>query len=232
MNVNTDVFRRTSLAILAAALTVTAAGAATYHRFSVSQTTGSEGAQAYVQSSASGSALQAEVTSSTPNTRVKLPFGLLGEYDAPGSTFGIGVAGISTTGYGVAGESLGASPSVIGVSGGNETAIEGTNPDASSTAAPTADFIANGGTAIQASSQGGKGLALSASATAAGGDGAFIYGGTTLGQCADYAGDGIGVCAEGQNVGASFVGDGRRESDLQRLEPIDMRADRPCDAAE
>ncbi len=118
--------RRASLAVLAATLTASAAGAATLHRFAITQTTGSEGAQAVLQTSATGGAFQGEVGGSSANTSIKIPFGLLGEYDAPStSQFGVGTLGISTTGYGVAGESLGNQPSVLGFAGGQGSGVEG-----------------------------------------------------------------------------------------------------------
>jgi hypothetical protein len=117
--------RRASLALCATVLTASAAGAATLHRFAITQTTGSEGAQTVLQTSATASALQGEVNSSSANTGIKLPFGVLGEYDAAGSTFGVGALGISTTGYGVAGESLGAQPSVLGFAGGQGPGVVG-----------------------------------------------------------------------------------------------------------
>jgi hypothetical protein len=118
--------RRASLAVLAATLTASAAGAATLHRFAIAQTTGSEGAQAVLQTSATGGAFQGEVGGSSANTSIKIPFGLLGEYDAPStSQFGVGTLGISTTGYGVAGESLGNQPSVLGFAGGQGSGVEG-----------------------------------------------------------------------------------------------------------
>jgi hypothetical protein len=120
--------RRTTIAAsLVAAVTVSTAGAATYHRFVVTSATGSGGATTFVQSTAGGSALQGEVNSSA-NTSLKIPFGVLGEYNAPGSPpFGIGVVGISTTGYAVAGESLSSSPSVLGLAGGTGIGVEGSS---------------------------------------------------------------------------------------------------------
>ncbi len=80
-----------ALSIVVATLSI--AGATTVHRLAISQSSGSEGASATVQTSPSGAALQGEVASRA-NTGIKLPFGVLGEYDASSSTFGIGVAGI------------------------------------------------------------------------------------------------------------------------------------------
>ncbi len=122
----------------------TGAGAATLHRFAITQATGSGGAQTVLQSSASGSALQGEVASSA-QTAIKIPFGVLGEYDATGSTFGSGVLGISTTGYGVGAESLSASqPSLLGLN---------------SSGGPGGEMIGkNGGDALDVTGVGGAGL--------------------------------------------------------------------------
>jgi hypothetical protein len=126
---------------LAAALIGTGAGAATIHRLAVSATVGSGGATTYLQSTASGSALQGEVASSA-QTAIKIPFGVLGEYNAAGSTFGSGMLGISTTGYGVGAESLSKhQPSLLALnnSGGPGAQIFGEN------GGDAADFIATGG---------------------------------------------------------------------------------------
>jgi hypothetical protein len=92
------------------------AGAATLHPFAITTSAGggSGGAQTVLQSNASSSAFQGEVASSA-NTSIKYPFGIFGEYNAPGGSFGIGVLGISTTGYAVAGESVGANPAMLGL---------------------------------------------------------------------------------------------------------------------
>ncbi len=110
-------------AIAAVGLGATGAGAATVHRFAVTQGTGSEGATAFVQQTANQSALQGEVNAS-PNTGVKIPFGVLGEYDASGSTFGIGVVGISTTGYGVGAETFAGQPALIAINAGTSDGIQ------------------------------------------------------------------------------------------------------------
>ena len=105
------------------------AGAATVHRMALSAASGSGGAQTILQNATSGSAIQGEVASSV-NASIKIPFGVLGEYNAAGSTFGIGTVGISTTGYGVGAESLSAShPSLLALnsSGGPGAQIYGEN---------------------------------------------------------------------------------------------------------
>jgi hypothetical protein len=155
------VSRRAAFGVaVAATLTVGAAGAATFHRLAVTQTTGSEGATTYLQTGASSSALQGEVGSSSANTSIKIPFGLLGEYDPSGNTFGIGTLGISSTGYGVAAESFGGSPSLISLAGGTGAAINAVSSassngypfesDAENTA-DGADIYAANGTAVYAS---------------------------------------------------------------------------------
>ena len=116
-------FRRSPLTIAAIALaatTVGGAGAATVHRFAATQTSGSEGATAFVN--ASGGALQGEIASSA-NTTIQLPFGVLGEYNTSG--FGIGVAGISTTGYAVGAEAFGGSPAVLALNDGTSDGLDG-----------------------------------------------------------------------------------------------------------
>ncbi len=116
--------RRSPLTIAAlavAATTVGGAGAATVHRFAATQTTGSGNATAFVNPS--GGALQGEVASSA-NTSIQLPFGVLGEYNA-GSSFGIGVAGISTTGYAVGAEALGGSAAILALNAGTSDGLDG-----------------------------------------------------------------------------------------------------------
>ena len=92
----------------------TGAGAAALHAYTVSQTTGSGGATTFLQSSVASSALQGEVATSA-RTNISVPFGVLGEYDATNGNFGIGVAGVSTTGYGVGAESFDNNPALIAI---------------------------------------------------------------------------------------------------------------------
>ena len=129
---------------IVALLGASGAEAATLHRLAVSSATGSGGATTFLQSSASGGALQGEVATSA-RTNITIPFGVLGEYDAAGSAFGTGVLGIATTGYGVGAESLSATqPSFIGIntSGG-----------------PGGEFVAkNGGDALDVTGVGGAGI--------------------------------------------------------------------------
>ena len=212
--------RRASFAIFAATVTASAAGAAGIHRMSISQTTGSEGAQAVFQNSATGGALQGEVGTTSANTSIRIPFGLLGEYDHSGSTFGIGVAGISTTGYAVAGEALGNQPSVIGVAGGSGIGVEGTTPVGSSAAAVFAEANGNGSGGEFFAEGSGLGLLAEADGTNDGLDsyafsnsvGAYAYSssgygveafsGTTDGFHADIANGSSGVA--GINEGTGF----------------------------
>ena len=115
--------RRSPLAIAAFALVATTAGgagAATVHRLLATQTSGSEGSTAFLNPS--GGALQGEIAPSA-NTTIALPFGVLGEYNATG--FGIGVVGISTTGYGVGAEALGANPAVVAISESTADGMDG-----------------------------------------------------------------------------------------------------------
>jgi hypothetical protein len=157
----------------------TAAGAATLHRFAVTSATGSGGATTFLQATASGSALQGEVAGKA-NTAIKIPFGVLGEYDATGTTFGSGVLGIATTGYGVGAETLSTSqPSLLALnsSGGPASQI----------------FGEAGGDALDVSATGG-GIGIDASS-----DSNYpVYATTTSGYAALY----------GENDAASNYGVG------------------------
>ena len=136
--------RRVAGALLVAGvITAGAGGAATLHRFTVSQAAGSGGATAFVQGSATGSALQGEVAS-TANTNLKIPFAVLGDYDATGSTFGIGVAGVSTTGYAVGAESFGTNPTVEVLAEGNGDAFQSFTSSTSTSSAYAVDALAQG----------------------------------------------------------------------------------------
>lgn len=149
--------RRAALVLSVAAITASAAGAATLHRFAVSQTTGSGGAQTILQSSASGGALQGEVASSA-NASIKVPFGVLGEYNPSGSTFGTGVIGISTTGYALAGESLSnANPSILAYPGGTGIGLEATTTANSSNPAIYAESKGSAASIVGAQTGNGSG---------------------------------------------------------------------------
>lgn len=133
---------------LACAAALSAAALAR-ERFTVTQNSGSGGAQAFLQTSASGGALQGE-TASSVNSSIRLPFGVLGEYDAAGSTFGIGVVGISTTGYAVGAEALSTQPSILAYPGGGGIGLEAVTPSGTSTAPAIYAESAANGPAIQA----------------------------------------------------------------------------------
>ena len=179
--------RRVLSAVLVAGVaTAGAGGAATIHRLTVSQATGSEGATAFVQNSSTGAALQGEVAASA-NTGLRIPFGVLGEYDAAGSTFGIGVAGISTTGYAVGAESFGTNPTVEVLAEGNGHAIQSFTSPSSNDGAYAIDAVAQGaGDGIDAIAQHGgwggyfdssTGIGVEAiSDGTSGGNSAAIYG--------------------------------------------------------
>jgi hypothetical protein len=181
--------RRTTLALALGATTVTAASAATFHRLATTQTTGSEGALTILQTGASASALQGEVASSV-NTGIKLPFGVLGEYNAAGSKFGVGTLGISTTGYAVAAESLSTTqPSILADAAGGGIGIEAVTPSNSGSPAIYASS-AGGGDGVDGVASGGYGLSGSSS-----NGGSGVYGVSN-----DY-GDGVyGQSAEGYGV--------------------------------
>ena len=199
-----------TLAVLfAGGLTATTAGAATLHRLTVNQTanSGSEGATTFLNTSASGGALQAEIGSS-PNTSIKIPFGLLGEYNPSGSTFGIGVAGVSTTGYGVGGESLGKNPAILAENGGTGIGLQAVtnNPN---TPAIEADAKGAGdgidvvessqGVGVYAQSQGSGFVSFAAK------DGGEFYGGNSGGGYALLGrATGEGVVAYGQSGGSKY----------------------------
>jgi hypothetical protein len=205
----------------------TGAGAATLHRFAVTSAAGSGAATTFLQSTASGSALQGEVASSA-NTGIKIPFGVLGEYNATGSTFGSGVLGIATTGYGVGAESLSTTqPSLLALN---------------SSGGPAAQvFGESGGDAIDATATGGGvGVfamsdsydAISASdmsvfaaiygenddtGSTEGGSGLFGYnyapaGAGTVGETGAKYGSGIEGYHDGSNPGVGVFGDAENAS--------------------
>jgi hypothetical protein len=123
------------LASTLATLTITAAGAATYHRLAVTQSAGggSEGATEFLQTSASGSAVQGEVNGAA-YTGLPYPFGLFGFYNGSG-TFGIGALGISKTGYGIAGASQSSNqPSILAYAEGSGSALQAVTTSSTSSA--------------------------------------------------------------------------------------------------
>ena len=204
---------RAGIAAVAVVAVATSAGAATLHRMAVSTGTGSGGATTYLQSSVSGSALQGEVASS-PRTSITIPFGVLGEYDATGSTFGIGVAGISTTGYGVGAESLSATqPSLLALNttGANGAEIYGEGPAAP---ARTGSSYFVGGDGLLAESSNGNGIATVTETDQAAAlyaeDDSTNYSDAVAGLSFSSAGYGLfgfgssGVGAESETTGAFF----------------------------
>jgi hypothetical protein len=180
--------RRAAFAFVLSGATLTAAGAATFHRFAaVSQGTGSEGATNFLQSSTSSSALQGNV--GTADTGIKIPFGVMGVVDAASpAPFGVGVIGISTTGYGIGAESTTNQPSLIADGGGSGIGIEA---------------LSQGGTPISSSE------AIYAEAKG-NGDGADIYadgGGRAINAFGENGGDGIdGSTNSGVGVAGTTFG--------------------------
>ena len=153
--------------VLILACTAAGATAATRHVLTLSQGSGSGGAVDYLQGTASGGALQGEVATS-PDTGITVPFGLFGVYDPPGSTFGVGVLGVSTTGYAIAGESLSSQPTMLAYAGGGGIALEATTSSNSFAQAIYAE-AKGGGDAMQSIAD-GSGDAVDAIARG-GGDG-------------------------------------------------------------
>ena len=136
------------------AASIVSVRAATLHRLGVSQTSGSLGATTFLQNSNTSSALQGEVAGSS-NTGIKIPFGVLGEYNAAGSTFGIGVAGLSTTGYAVGAEAFGTNPAAIALGESSGDALDA--------------YATGAGNGLVGSSQSGIGVvAMSGSAKSSG----------------------------------------------------------------
>jgi hypothetical protein len=198
-------------------VTAGAGGAATIHRFAIAQSTGSEGATAVVQTSASGSAIQGEVAASA-NTTLKIPFGVLGEYDAAGTKFGIGLVGLSTTGYGIGAEAFGSSPTIIALAQGNGHGIESytsTSSDSSAYGIYTEaqgqgdgiDGIAdNGGWGGYFSTEGGIGIEGDSSGTTGDYNSASViatqYGNGPAGYFSSFSSDGIKAFAlSGSGIG-------------------------------
>ncbi len=126
--------RRAILASAFAAVTITAAGAATYHRLAVTQSAGggSEGATEFLQSG-TGGAVQGEVASSA-YTGFPYQFGLFGFYHGAANQLGIGALGISSNGYGVAGAGEGGLPAVLAQAEGNGYGLEAITTSTSNTA--------------------------------------------------------------------------------------------------
>jgi hypothetical protein len=149
--------RTTAISVTGMTLALVFGAAVRAATATATQYTGSEGAIGYNQTSASGAALEGTVSSSG-QTSIKIPFGVLGEYEASSSTFGIGVAAVSTSGYGVASEALGSSPAMLGLASGSGGAME---IDSSGTGVAIQTY--NGGGAIVSS--GGSAAAVTATST-------------------------------------------------------------------
>jgi hypothetical protein len=186
-----DMNLRSTSFLIAAAFTLAAggAGAATMHRFDVSQTSGSAGAVTILQSTPSGGAIQGQVGSSA-DTGQTIPFGVYGAYSySPqqmNSPFGIGVVGISQTGYGVAAESFSHSqPSMLAIAPpGAQGALE-----AVAGSGNTIAELSFGGTAVYGeSNEGGYGGEFGSN----GGPG-IEASGSTAGSFSGFKGDGIDV---------------------------------------
>ncbi len=201
--------KRTLAVLLIGGLSVTTAGAATLHRLTVTQTSnsGSEGATTFLNTSASGGALQAEIGSAA-NTGIKLPFGLLGEYNPSGTTFGIGVAGISTTGYAVGGESLGKNPAILAENTGGGLGLQAVSNTPNYAAFEADAKGAGDGIDVVESSQGVGVYAQSGGSgfvSFAAKDGGDFYGGNTNGGYALLGrATGEGVVAYGESGGSAY----------------------------
>jgi hypothetical protein len=193
--------RQALLAAALAAVTITGAGAATYHRLAVTQSAGggSEGATEFLQTSNTGGAVQGEVNGSA-YTGLPYPFGLFGFYHASTSTFGIGTLGISTTGNGVYGAASGSNAAILAYGEGTGPALQAVTTQAGNTspliyAVPAPSANADGiAAAIDGNSENGN-VAVS------GGDNAE----QAIGNAGVYGfsrGDSFGV------AGIAYVGSG------------------------
>jgi hypothetical protein len=124
---------------------------------------GSEGAVAYNNTATAGAALEGTVASAG-NTSEAIPFGFLGEYTASNSTFGVGVIGISTSGYGVAAEAFGSSVAILGLNAASTngpgmqlvTTSVGQGMQVQSAGAGLSSTAGGAGYGIQVTSQGGQ----------------------------------------------------------------------------
>jgi hypothetical protein len=115
------------MGLLAIALVaVPAFGAKVHPLAAATGAPGSLGASYFLSTNPAQSALQGEVATSA-NTGINIPFGVLGEYNPapqPTGTFGIGVAGVSSQGYGVGAEALGYYPAMYARSDGSGDGID------------------------------------------------------------------------------------------------------------
>jgi hypothetical protein len=149
--------RTTAMSVTGMTLALVFGAAVRAATTTASEYTGSEGAIGYNQTSASGSAFEGTVSPSG-QTSIKIPFGILGEYEASNTTFGLGVAGVSTSGYGVASEALGSNPAMLGLASGSGGAMA-----ISSSGLGVAIQTYNGGGAIVSS--GGSASAVTTNST-------------------------------------------------------------------
>ena len=202
---------RILLGLVAGAVMASAAAATTLRPNATSSTTGSEGAQTTLQTSASSSAFQGEVASKA-NSGIKIPFGVLGEYDASSTTFGIGVAGISTSGYGVAAEAFGSNPSLLAEAGAGGDALDAVANNGADAMVVTAAGTGYGiiarasgnGSALFGEAVTGYGVLGSSSSSV----GTYGYSGTTYGVEGSTAGSGsaAGVIGLGNSYGYGVEG--------------------------
>jgi hypothetical protein len=172
--------RSIAIAFAVCAAGITAASAAGVHRFTVSQGSGSGGATNFLNANTSGGAL--EGNTGAADTGIALPFGVLGAYDnSSSSTFGVGVLGISTTGYAIAAESLANEPSIIAYPGGSGIGLESTSSASGAGDSIYSEAKGNGNGLTAIADNGGFGAEISAQsgnavyATSVSGDaGAFV----------------------------------------------------------
>jgi hypothetical protein len=124
--------RKAKAVAIATAVTVSA-GVAAFAATATTQYSGSEGAIGFNNSSATGSAIEGTV-SPAGNASFKIPFGILGAYEPSSSgTFGVGVAAVSTSGYGIYAKASGANPAMIAIASGTGGAMEVDSPGAALT---------------------------------------------------------------------------------------------------
>ncbi len=166
---------------------------------------GAEGAFAANNTSTSGGAFEGTVSSSG-NTSIAIPFGVLGDYFASNSTFGMGVAGISTSGYGIGAEVLGTNPALFSESTGTGPALQ----LATTSSTPTALTIAsknstgleitteNGGYGLEATAD--SGVAVQATGNTAG-EFNSVGGGAGYAYLGEQ--NGVGVAAYGNDTSSA-----------------------------
>jgi hypothetical protein len=173
------------------------AGAATMHRFDIAETSGSAGALTILQSTSSGGAIQGQV-GATADTKQTIPFGMYGAYS--GIQFGMGVVGISQTGYGVAAETFGSDqPAMIALSKSGGDALDTVTGDADAS-------LSTGGVSVYGSIVNGIAGYFYSTATPAGNPAVYAYG-YTGGSFTGVHGDGLDASSDdGQGLTASTSG--------------------------